>query len=427
MDVRKRVLLPSVRDTLPTPRVGSTVARFAVPTVVVVALCTLFVGFAHKSICANGDFTELTYRAYCYTDVIPLYRDQGLSDGRVPYLDGPNDYPVVTGLFMWVASLAGRGEGRFFLTNAAALAILALATAWLLARHVGLRSLYFAAAPTLFLYAFLNWDLLAVFLATAGTVAFLHRRDVGSGVLLGLGAAAKIYPGLLLIPFALERFRTGERAAAARIATAGVCTWLVVNAPFAILGREGWTYFFRFNSARPPTSATFWYPVCRAVSGVPSCNDVTLINLTSLIGFVVLAAVLWRVKLRREPSFPRWTFGLPLLVAFLLTTKVYSPQYSLWLVPWFALVLPNLRLFVLFEAADAAVFVTEFSYLGGLHGMPGMPLWALVIAVAARAAVLVAILADYLRGDGAVWRASAPPLIRATDPPLGDPRDPSDL
>jgi uncharacterized membrane protein len=223
-----------------------------------------------------------------------------------------------------------------------------------------------------------------------------------------------MYPGLMLIPFALERLRTGERAAAARIATAGICTWLVVNAPFAILGREGWTYFFRFNSARPPTSATFWYPVCRAVTGNPSCNDVTLTNVTSLIGFLALAALLWRVKVRREPSFPRWTFGLPLLVAFLLTNKVYSPQYSLWLVPWFALVLPNLRLFVLFEAANAAVFVSEFSYLGGTHGLPGMPLWALVIAVAARAAVLVAILADYLRGDGEVRRASAAPVMETT-------------
>jgi uncharacterized membrane protein len=404
----------SVRDTLPTPRVGGTVARFAVPTVVVVALCTVFLGFAHKSICLTGDFEELTYRAYCYTDVVPLYRQDGFAAGRVPYLDGRNEYPVATGLFMWVASLPARGEATFFLTNALGLAVLAVATAWLLARRVGLRALSFAAAPSLFLYAFLNWDLPAVFLATAGTLAFLRRRDVGSGILLGLGAAAKIYPGLLLIPFALERLRTGERAAAARLAAAGACTWLVVNAPFAILGRERWTYFFRFNSARPPTSATFWYPVCRAVTGTPSCNNVTLINVASLMAFVVLSAVLWRIKARREPSFPRWTFGFPLLVAFLLTNKVYSPQYSLWLLPWFALVLPNLRLFALFEAADVAVFVTEFSYLGGSHGLPGMPLWALVIPLAARAAVLIAILADYVRVDGAVRGAPAAPLVGTT-------------
>src|SRR5512133_3829523 len=370
IDSRDRVLPPSVR-----PRIGGAVARFAVPTVVVVTLCTLFLGFAHKSVCLTGDFEELTYRAYCYSDVLPLYRAEGFADGRVPYLDGPNDYPVVTGLFMWVTSLAGGGAAGFFLTNVAALGILALVTAWLLARRVGLRALYFAAAPSLFLYAFLNWDLLAVFFATAGTVAFLRRRDAGSGVLLGLGAAAKLYPGLLLIPFALERLRTGERTAAARMLAAGVGTWLVVNAPFALLGRRGWMHFFRFNSARPPTSATFWYPVCRAVTGAPSCHDVTVVNAMSLIAFI----------------------ALPLLVAFVLTNKVYSPQYSLWLLPWFALVLPNLRLFLLFEAAEAAVFFTEFSYLGRVHGLPGMPLWALVITVAARAAVLVAILAEYLR------------------------------
>ena len=44
----------------------------------------------------------------------------------------------------------------------------------------------------------------------------------------------------------------------------------------------------------------------------------------------------------------------------MLSNKVYSPQFSLWLLPWFALALPNLRLFIAFEAADVIVFLTEF-------------------------------------------------------------------
>jgi hypothetical protein len=43
-----------------------------------------------------------------------------------------------------------------------------------------------------------------------------------------------------------------------------------------------------------------------------------------------------------------------------------------------------------------------------------MPLWALVIAVAARAAVLVAILAAYVRVDGAIRGAPAAPLVETT-------------
>ena len=86
---------------------------------------------------------------------------------------------------------------------------------------------------------------------------------------------------------------------------------------------------------------------------------------------------MWRCKARRDPGFPRWTLGFPLIVLFLLTNKVYSPQYSLWLLPWFALALPHLRLFVAFEAADVAVFVTRFSWFGAArrdhNGFAGMP------------------------------------------------------
>ena len=49
-----------------------------------------------------------------------------------------------------------------------------------------------------------------------------------------------------------------------------------------------------------------------------------------------------------------------LIVCFLLFNKVYSPQYSLWLLPWFALAVPSWWAFVAFELADVGVFVTRF-------------------------------------------------------------------
>ena len=50
---------------------------------------------------------------------------------------------------------------------------------------------------------------------------------------------------------------------------------------------------------------------------------------------------------------------------------MYSPQFSLWLLPWFALALPNLRLFIAFEAIDVVVFLTEFGWLGASNGVHG--------------------------------------------------------
>ncbi|HEX2068705.1 MAG TPA: hypothetical protein VHH54_00665, partial [Actinomycetota bacterium] len=83
-----------------------------------------------------------------------------------------------------------------------------------------------------------------------------------------------------------------------------------------------------------------------------------------------------------------------------------SAQYSLWLLPWFALVLPNLRLFVAFEVADIAVFVAQFSWFGtlsrdqgvpGFDGFAGPPLGALELALVARALVLVVCLVAWVR------------------------------
>jgi hypothetical protein len=372
-------------------------ARLGAGLVLTVALVSLGVGFAHKSLCMLGGFDELKYRAYCYSDIEPLLRQEGLAAGKVPYLEARNEYPVLTGLVMWVASLPGEGEGTFLVVNVVFLTAVGLSATWLLYRLVGDRAMYLAAAPTLVLSAFMNWDLVPVALTIAATWAFLRRRDGPSGAFLGLGASAKVYPALLVLPFAADRWREGERRRAALLAAMAAGAWLVVDLPFAFASFERWSYFFRFSADRAPTFGTVWFATCHAVNGRPACGSVAAVNLLSVLALVGVVAVVWRAKRRREPDFERWTLGMAIVAAFLLTAKVYSPQYSLWLVPWFALALPNLRLFVLFEAADVAVFFGEFAYLRNVFQGGAFPAWALGVLVVFRASVLVAVLVAYVR------------------------------
>lgn len=371
--------------------------RVGLSLVLVATLVTLFAGFAHKSVCLiGGDFDERAYRQYCYSDIVPLYRGEGLLERRFPYVQAPNEYPVLTGLFMWGASLAGRGEGEFLFANVVGLMALGLGMARLLYRMSGMRALFFSLAPSLALYAFLNWDLLAVALTTAGIAAFLRRRDGLAGSVLGLGAAAKVYPALVAAALFLDRLREGDRREAARLAGFGIGTWLVVNLPFVVASFENWSLFIRFSSSRAPTPGTLWYTACRAMTGTDDCGAIGAINALSAIAFVLGAVVLWRVASRNHPGAPAWQFAFPLIVLFLLTSKVYSPQYALWLLPFFALVMPDVRLFVFFAAADVAVFLTEFSWLGRLMGVGGLPAWPLGIAVMVRATALVTLLAAYV-------------------------------
>jgi uncharacterized membrane protein len=408
----------------------------------IVLLClagTLCLGLAAKAPCASAQWGDgRQYRWLCYSDIVPLLGTEQLATGdRLPFLDpcrpeegSCDEYPVLTMATMrvaaWMSPLSGsppaRGYAGFFAANAVLLAIAGAATTVALYMMVGRRALYFALAPTLLIYAFTNWDLLAVAFATLATLAYLRRRDVASGILLALGAAAKLFPGLLVVPFALGRTHDRRRVGAVRLVWAAAITWLALNVPFAIFGRPGWWEFFRLNSRRPPDWDSLWYLACQRIPGTRSvCAHTWLVNLCSLVAFVALSVLVWKLRSRREPGFARWTFGFPLLILFLVTNKVYSPQYGLWLLPWFALALPDLPRFLAFEAADVAVFVTRFAFFGQLDPHIGGWVDAFTIgwfqlAVMLRLAALIWCVVGWIRSGPGV----APAVGVARPPPAAD-------
>ncbi|MGZ4108095.1 MAG: glycosyltransferase family 87 protein [Actinomycetota bacterium] len=380
---------------------------------------TLAVGAAVKAPCASGNWNDVRqYRHLCYSDIVPLLGTEQLTAGRLPFLDpcAPSDgqcdeYPVVSMYAMRLAAWASNTLPGFFWANVVLLSICAAIVAVCLYLLVGPRALVFALAPTLLVYGFMNWDLLTVALATLATLAYLNRRDVWSGVLLGLGAAAKIYPALLVVPFVLGRFKERDPDAGIHLAWAAAGTWVAVNVPFAIASPSSWWEFFRFNAQRPADWDSLWFIVHHRLTGDLYFGATKPIDVWSAILFVGISVAVWMLRRRIDPDFPRWTFGFPLLVIFLLTNKVYSPQYGLWLLPWFALALPSLRLFVSFELADLAVFVTRFSWFGRYSNVGGLPIGAFETAVVVRALVLVwCLVAWTLAGRTAEASPSAIPV-----------------
>jgi uncharacterized membrane protein len=269
------------------------------------------------------------------------------------------------------------------------------------------------------IYGFMNWDLFAVALATGGMLAFARRRDGWAGILLGLGAAAKFYPALLLIPLIAARLHAREPDGAIRIGWSAAGTWLLVNLPFAAASPSGWWEFFRFNSARPADWDSLWYIGCQHAHLPAICGQTARINAFSLAIFIVAFAGIWVLKARREPGFARWTLAFPMLVLFLLSNKVYSPQYGLWLLPFFALGLVDLRQYVAFEIADIAVFVTRFSFFGQLSGSGGLPFGAFEIAVAVRTLILVWCLITWVRRPTPMLAALELPAIEPSDAEAG--------
>lgn len=391
----------SARTELPSPAERDRVDP--VRLALVALLCaTLLVGWWSKARCLTDgqwDGGE-EWLGWCYTDVYPLWFAERLHEGATPYFDHPVEYPVLIGLQMGLTAaftrLNGWGPIAFFHLTALT-GFLMLIGAFLLLERQRLgpwRLAWFAGAPTLAVYAFLNWDPLPVLLLVAAIAAHRADRDGWSGVLAGLGVAAKLFPGILVPLVVLARWQQGRVRTAALHVGAAAGVWVAVNLPIALAAPEGWARFFVLSRERNANFDSLWYlaeQIRGAAFPVPALNRGTALLL--LAG----AAGILAVGLRRYASAELWRLALPLLAWFILTNKVYSPQYSLWLLPLLALALPRVAPFAAFAVSDLLVFAVEFPFLGhviGLSPAPGYPVLAFALLV--RAAVLVWIILDAL-------------------------------
>ena len=96
---------------------------------------------------------------------------------------------------------------------------------------VGRRALYFALAPTLALAATNNSTCFPSRSRRLPRSRTSADATSASGVLLGLGAAAKLYPALLVIPFVAGRFRGREPDRGIHLVWAAAGAWVAVEPP----------------------------------------------------------------------------------------------------------------------------------------------------------------------------------------------------
>jgi uncharacterized membrane protein len=328
-------------------------------------------------------------------DVPGRYVVDGVRPGRLPYLSAPVEYPAGNGVAMWVASLVSTSAGQFLVVTSALTAGAAVVLVRLLQRRAPTRVACFVLAPALFLYAFHNWDVLALVPAVAGVLAFERGEDRKAGVLLGLGAAIKLFPGFFLIPFAVARMRAGRRGTA-RMLVAAAAVVAAINLPIMLLSASGWAYPLRFQGARKATWGTIW-PLVLELPGVRHAvggDRVGAANVLSLVALAAGLALVARVAWKR-PVAPA-ALAAAALIEFLLSNKVYSPNYDVWLAAFFPLVAWSAGLRRTLGAITVAVFVAVF---GAFHGFLPMEVPAAIVPVLAlaRACVLVMALRVALR------------------------------
>ncbi|MFT4011267.1 MAG: glycosyltransferase 87 family protein [Nocardioidaceae bacterium] len=380
-----------------------------VRVVLAVATVVFMLGMVQKTPCVQAHWAgkdQPQYRAMCYSDAPFLYTGRGLAERVLPYTDTDDrypdlEYPVLTGYFMYVQGLltqlvvgwpdisdraamsadqvyAAPGVDRerqvFFKVGAVMLFGCALIAAWFLAgvhRRRPYDAIAYAAAPMLVFAGLVNWDYLAVCLLAGALWAWARGRPVLTGVFIGLGTAAKLYPVFLLgalLVLALRRDR-GDRTGLRRFGTtalAAAVAWLLVNLPAMLTGFEHWKRFWSFNSERGPDLGSLWLVIAQTTGKTITPHTVNWVS-ELLLALACLGILVLGLKVPQPPRVAQLAFLI--VAAFLLVNKVYSPQYVMWLLPLAVLARPRWRDLLIWQSAELFYFCAVWWYLGGFTSL----------------------------------------------------------
>ena len=360
---------------------------------VLLAIIAALISFIKFDYCRSNGWTPPgDYIHACYSDFPALFGDRGLITNSWPYSSATNavEYPPVTGLVMWVTSfLVGDGEDKFvnyFDINALLVALLFIATVVFLKKLKPELWYLLPIAPAVVASLYINWDIWAVISALAAIYYFDVGKYHKSAIALGLSIATKFFPIVLLLPIALILFRKSKIRELVLYIAVTFTTWLLINLPFIITTPTGWLRFFKLNSERAADWGSIWHAL--EIFGL----NIKQLNLVSLIVFLV-GALAFTLFVYGIPDVPKLaTIAFFIVVIFVTASKVYSPQYVLWLTPLAILAMVDKKDrfdFWVWQFAELIYHFAIWQYLAEVSGAEfAIPAGAYAVAIMLRIAAL---------------------------------------
>ena len=404
-------------------------ARFWTPLRAIFALAYVFLtlGGLSKANCSLGKPDDngvlqlnwdgnRQFTSFCYNDIVPLYGARGLDqpgfvydyswveDGLTRYME----YPVLAGLFQQFTAFISRNTyfvaskflpevGWYFWMTVLFLSIIWICTARMVAELAGNRiwdTLLVVGSPLLIMHAFTNWDIPSIFFLVAALLAARNRKWWLAGILIGAGTSFKLWPLFVLGAYLTIAIRKRSFVPFFKMLAATVVTWLVINVPVYLRNADAWGEFNRLNTDRGWEWTTFYAVISRTFgwSGFDSGEGAPVILNT--VTFVLFAAGCLAVLIMglKAPKEPRVAELLCLIVGFfLLFNKVWSPQYSIWLIVPAVLALPHWKLLLTWMTVDMMVWPVLMWHMLGTDNL-GLPGEVLDIVIICRDALIITIM-----------------------------------
>jgi hypothetical protein len=368
--------------------------KYATKSIIIIAFISTLFSFAKFDHCLNTNFaTPDVYTHACYSDLPALFGARDLINHAWPYSSASNsvEYPPVTGVVMWLTALPIHGDKSYFLINVGLIALLFIGLSLLVAQMKPELWYLLPLSPAVIASLYINWDLWAVASAILAIYYFDRRKYDYSALALGLSIATKFFPIVLLAPIALIFYRRTNIKGVLRFALVTFGSWLAINAPFILFNQSGWWRFFAMNKDRGADFGSLWYAL--NLFGITTTNLNLLSILLFLIGLATFAVYFF--GLGELPSLATISFAV--VAIFTISSKVYSPQYVLWLTPLAILAMRGTKdraAFWFWQGAEILYHLAIWEYLASYSGSHfGLPAKAYAAATLIRIAATLIFLA----------------------------------
>jgi uncharacterized membrane protein len=345
----------------------------------IVTLIASVLSFGKFSHCrSSGWGSPDVYIHMCYSDISALYGAREINTDQWPYASRDNsvEYPVLTGVVMWATGLLiddPTGYRPYFDLNILLIALLLFASVFILWRLKPEYVALFPIAPAVFGSLFINWDIYAVLFALLSLYFYKVQKLDLSALFMGVAISTKFYPGVILFGIALIFWNQKKVTKLIRYLLVTFLAWVVINLPVALTNFDGWWRFFKLNIDRDSDLGSIWYAAALLKWPHPNVNNITMILF--LIALMAIGVFYFAVAQSRSDFANLVTVAFLTVAAFVTISKVYSPQYILWLTPLAVLAMTNeitkddeRKAFWIWQGTEALYHFGIWQYLASYTG-----------------------------------------------------------
>jgi len=332
------------------------------------AIFAALLSFTKFSHCQGVQWaTPDQYIHACYSDLPSLFGERGMAQNKWPYASDTNsiEYPVLTGLVMYATSFLAHTPVSYFNFNVFLLALLFIGLV-LIIRKIKPEFAYLVpVAPAMVASLYINWDLWAIATMMLAIYWFDRKAYLYSSLALVVSISTKFLPVFLLLPIVFILWRSNQIRELVKYVLTTFAVWLAINLPFALTTPTGWWRFYKFNMEREADWGSLWLAFSQLGLGLTNLNYLAilllLIGLTSFVIFVF--------ELKSTPTLASVAFIVIAIV--MIASKVYSPQYVLWLTPLAVIALTHkkdLHAFWIWQIAETLYHVAIWQHLALFTG-----------------------------------------------------------